>query len=101
MPRGDRTGPEGRGRFTGRGLGYCAGYEEPGYTAGSGWFGRGGRGGRGRRFWGRGRGWGFFGPGPGAYGGAEPVDEKNLLEEEKSYLEQRLESNKQRLGETE
>lgn len=98
MPRGDRTGPEGRGRLTGRGLGYCAGYEEPGYTGGRGWFGRGGRG---RRFLGRGRGWGFFGAGPGVYGNVEPVDEKVILEEEKSYLEKRLESIKSRLGETE
>lgn len=26
MPRGDRTGPEGRGPKTGRGLGSCNGY---------------------------------------------------------------------------
>ncbi|ADQ15151.1 DUF5320 domain-containing protein [Halanaerobium hydrogeniformans] len=33
MPRGDRTGPEGRGQMTGRGLGFCAGYDEAGFTA--------------------------------------------------------------------
>ena len=32
MPRGDGTGPNGKGPRTGRGLGYCAGYEHPGYT---------------------------------------------------------------------
>ena len=32
MPRGDGTGPAGRGPKTGRGLGYCAGYDSPGYT---------------------------------------------------------------------
>lgn len=32
MPFGDETGPRRRGRFTGRGLGYCAGYRSPGYT---------------------------------------------------------------------
>ena len=34
MPGGDRTGPDGRGRLTGRGLGYCAGYESPGFMRG-------------------------------------------------------------------
>jgi len=31
MPRGDRTGPEGMGPMTGRGLGYCNDYPDPGY----------------------------------------------------------------------
>lgn len=31
MPRGDRTGPEGAGPVTGRGLGYCTGHPAPGY----------------------------------------------------------------------
>ncbi|MDP8267435.1 MAG: DUF5320 domain-containing protein [Candidatus Tenebribacter davisii] len=34
MPRGDRTGPNGMGPVTGRGLGYCTGYESPGFTKG-------------------------------------------------------------------
>jgi hypothetical protein len=60
MPAGDRTGPMGQGPVTGRRLGYCAGYDSPGYTKGrGGGFGRGfgfGRGmGFGRRIgWGRG-----------------------------------------------
>lgn len=29
--RGDKTGPEGKGPKTGRGLGYCSGSDEPGY----------------------------------------------------------------------
>lgn len=33
MPRGDRTGPEGRGQMTGRGLGFCAEHDEAGFTA--------------------------------------------------------------------
>ncbi|RUM33674.1 MAG: hypothetical protein DSY33_03955 [Archaeoglobus sp.] len=60
MPGGDRTGPLGLGPRTGRGLGYCSGYNRPGFMTGG--FGRGrgrgraGRGGgrgrgRGRRFW--------------------------------------------------
>jgi hypothetical protein len=32
MPRGDRTGPGGMGPMTGRGAGYCAGYDVPGYV---------------------------------------------------------------------
>jgi hypothetical protein len=61
MPRGDRTGPEGMGPMTGRGMGYCAGYDAPGYVQpgygrgyGRGYgygrglgYGRGFRGGRG------------------------------------------------------
>lgn len=31
MPGGDRTGPAGFGRMTGRAAGYCAGYSVPGY----------------------------------------------------------------------
>jgi hypothetical protein len=58
MPAGDRTGPAGTGPMTGRGAGYCAGYEIPGYAGfgprmGMGW----------RRGWGGG--WGGWGPGRG------------------------------------
>ncbi|MEM3405414.1 MAG: DUF5320 domain-containing protein [Candidatus Pacearchaeota archaeon] len=31
MPGGDGTGPLGEGKMTGRGLGYCAGFNMPGY----------------------------------------------------------------------
>jgi len=31
MPKGDRTGPEGKGPRTGRGLGYCSGSDKPGF----------------------------------------------------------------------
>ena len=34
MPRGDRTGPNGMGQSTGRNLGYCSGYDSPGFTKG-------------------------------------------------------------------
>lgn len=40
MPRGDRTGPMGMGRMTGRGAGYCAGFTAPGYANPAG-YGRG------------------------------------------------------------
>ena len=61
MPFGDRTGPLGQGPMTGRGAGYCAGYETPGY-ANPGGFGFGFGRGRGRGF-GRGYGRGFYGRG--------------------------------------
>ena len=78
MPRGDRTGSWGGGPMTGRGLGYCAGFPDPGSTRGPG-MGRGrgsGRGygcGRGREYGyggGRGRGREYgYGGGRGRGGG--------------------------------
>ena len=35
---GDRKGPLGKGEKTGRGLGYCNGYDAPGYMTGRGRF---------------------------------------------------------------
>jgi len=32
MPRGDRTGPSGKGPKTGRGLGFCTGNKSAGFT---------------------------------------------------------------------
>lgn len=49
MPTGDRTGPSGMGSGTGRAMGYCYGFDSPGYTKGPGrGMGRGGRSGLGR-----------------------------------------------------
>jgi len=47
MPYGDGTGPLGQGPMTGRGAGFCSGYQRPGYASPA--FGRG--------MFGRGRGW--------------------------------------------
>jgi hypothetical protein len=33
MPQGDGTGPRGSGSMTGRGMGYCAGYAQPGFAS--------------------------------------------------------------------
>ncbi|MCK5017041.1 MAG: DUF5320 domain-containing protein [Candidatus Peribacteraceae bacterium] len=41
MPGGDGTGPIGKGRNTGRGKGYCEGFDKPGYTNQGPGFGRG------------------------------------------------------------
>ena len=60
MPRGDRTGPAGMGPMTGRSMGYCTGYDAPGYANPAPGFGRG----RGRGSWGAGPGW----PGGGGRG---------------------------------
>ncbi|MBA7691919.1 hypothetical protein ES703_100475 [subsurface metagenome] len=116
MPRGDRTGPAGFGPMTGRGLGYCAGYDTPGYTRGPGMglgrgWGRGGGYGRGlawRRGGGRGFGgsWGYgapmygppvvpapaYGPLP-AYGPpTTPEAQVSMLKQEKDYLESEMEN---------
>ena len=66
MPRGDRTGPMGMGPMSGRGAGFCAGYDAPGYAYPGypmrrmrrAWRGRGGFGGRGMH----GRHYGGWGP---------------------------------------
>ena len=70
MPAGDRTGPTGMGPRTGRGMGYCGGYDAPGWShwgpgrrlydappAYVGGRGRGIRGGRWGGYGGGGRGW--------------------------------------------
>jgi len=74
MPYGDGTGPDGRGPRTGRGLGYCNGYNSPGFT-------RGVPMGRNRGFgFGRGRRWAYEEP-------AQEAD-RSLLEELKELREE-------------
>ncbi len=51
MPQGDRTGPNGQGPMTGRGRGFCSGFNAPGFVNSG--FGRG---------FGRGRCFGFRQP---------------------------------------
>ncbi len=101
MPFGDGTGPNGQGPMTGRGLGFCAGYNSPGYTKGIP--------GRGRGFgWrkGAGFGWRFFGwransqrvqGTPSARISKE--EEKELVQEEIEALEEELKNLKKRLKE--
>jgi len=106
MPRGDGTGPMGMGSLTGRRLGYCAGYDVPGFAnplgfglgRGMAW-GRGGGGGRGLAFR-RGRG-GFYSqyaqtPVPKAQ-----FDDANALKSHISVLEEQLAAVKARLAEIE
>ena len=108
MPRGDRTGPQGMGPRTGRGAGYCAGYDSPGYAnqGFGGGFGRGfGRGMFGRRTFGRrGRQNWFnavghpgaipYGAYPGAYPPAPmtPEQEQDMLKSQEAWLQEQLEA---------
>ena len=116
MPTGDGTGPRGMGPRTGRGAGYCAGYDAPGYAnpmPGRG-FGRGRGGARGGG-WGRGRGWrhGYYVTGlPGwarfgyapAWGAplAQPLtreQETEFLKAQAEGLQQELDAISQRIAE--
>ena len=100
MPRGDGTGPAGRGPRTGRSAGYCAGFDMPGYANQSFRFGRGlGRG--------RGFGWRMFGFAP-AVPYQEPTKQEEIamlenqekaLEEEQKFLKNESEQIKKRIAE--
>ena len=118
MPAGDGTGPMGMGPRTGRGLGYCAGSDAPGYMSpapgrglGLGWgYGYGRGGGRG---WGGGRrgwrhtyhatglpGWARAGWGYGAYGPTvNDAQESDWLKSQAEALQRQLDAIGQRLEE--
>ncbi|NOZ12296.1 MAG: DUF5320 domain-containing protein [Acidobacteria bacterium] len=101
MPYGDHSGPMGYGPRTGRGMGFCNGYDAPGAVNGGrmgGGFGRGFARGMGR---GMGRGFGFhrgFAPVWGAPVSVPAVDEKQFLENEVDALSRQLEAVKSRLA---
>jgi hypothetical protein len=131
MPRGDRSGPQGKGPMKGRSAGFCAGFEAPGFmnrAIGFGrrafGFGRGGMGfGSGR---GRGMGWrnawdssaggpGCWGPpgpffagpgwgspwGPAPGASSDPDAELGALREESAALKDALEGVRERIEELE
>lgn len=93
----------GQGPKTGRGAGFCSGYQVPGYANGAvygygGGFGRGyGRGaGAGHRgAWGAGR--GFFRNGWAFGFDSVPVNERDALLTQSEYLEKELQAIKLRL----
>jgi len=109
MAGGDRTGPMGQGPVTGRRLGFCAGFDSPGYMKGPvGGMGRGfgcgmgfGRGmARGRGF---GRGWGYNYPSQG-YPWTPSLsreDEIRLLKEEADSLKRSQKEVEKRLADLE
>ncbi len=122
MPRGDKTGPAGRGPMTGRAAGYCAGYAMPGYVnpapgrnfgagfgGGCGAWGQGFRGGgRGwrHRFYATGQpGWMRFGGTAMPYGyhapqqNVSPEVEKQALQSQADALQAELDFIKKRLSE--
>jgi len=113
MPRGDHTGPMGMGPKTGRGAGYCNGFDAPGYVTQPGFGSRSGGGfGRGRgqgRSYGCGQGRGFRqsfvpvgtpGRGRATAPGAAAFDEKTALRQQAEVLETRLRQIQQQLADT-
>lgn len=126
MPAGDRTGPGGMGPMTGRGMGYCGGYDAPGWASrgpGQRLYGRGGRSG-GPGFGRGGGGWGYrhwyhatglprwargqrfvgFGVPPAAAYGAPDAppsreQEMEMLKDEAEWLQEQLNAINQRMDE--
>ncbi|MCX8032528.1 MAG: DUF5320 domain-containing protein [Thermoleophilia bacterium] len=118
MPRGDRTGPGGFGPMTGRVAGYCAGYGVPGYANPAVGRGAGVVGGHGWRHmyyatglpgwlrWGcRHLGFGLAAPYTTPYGARytepDPDSEKQVLQNQVTFLETTLERLKKRLADLE
>jgi hypothetical protein len=100
MPRGDRTGPMGQGMMTGRGMGFCNGYDIPGYVnCGFGFgLGRGFRGGFGR---GTGRGRMVFNTPQQQSQNLSPDVEKEMLKAETDALKKQLDYLTKRMEELE
>ncbi|MGM0375740.1 MAG: DUF5320 domain-containing protein [Bacteroidota bacterium] len=106
MPGGDKNGPMGQGPMTGRSLGFCGGYDAPGYTKGYGQVaGRGAGFGRGR-MQGRGKGMGpGRGIGPGRFnrpgwmpGAMSKEDETRMLKGRAENLKGSLKNIEDRLN---
>lgn len=97
MPRGDRTGPDGYGPATGRGLRYCTGHLRAGFAFGGGrGYGRGFQRGfrRGYPYAGN---WGMAAyP---VYPSTIGIDEARVLEERAKAVEEELQAIKARLDE--
>ncbi|NLE39246.1 MAG: DUF5320 domain-containing protein [Pirellulaceae bacterium] len=110
MPGGDRTGPAGMGPMTGRGAGFCAGANVPGFlNRGFGGFGRGrgggGRGWRNRHYATGLTGWQRAGMGAAAPQAATPTisveAEKQFVEAQVAMMQSQLDELKNRLAELE
>jgi hypothetical protein len=105
MPAGNRMGPRNMGPRTGRGMGYCAGYDQPGYSnMGSGFMGagRGAFGGHGNRNWFHATGmtgWerGMRGYYPPTHTRMSEEEEQGILREQEKWLEEQLNDIRSRL----
>ncbi len=100
MPRGDRTGPMGAGPMTGRGAGYCAGFNASGFANPAQRLGMG------RGFRGGGRGWRhqFYATGLPLWARfAPPTTEQELagLKDEAAQLKEQLDAIAKRIEEIE
>ena len=97
MPGRDRTGPLGAGPRTGRGMGYCSGYDLPGYASQTtGVYSRLGLGGRGA-----GRGWRnrFYATGIPGWVAPSPEQETTGLKAQADSLKAQLEAIQKRIEE--
>lgn len=109
MPGGNRRGPSGLGPMTGRGMGFCSGYDRPGFAGnypqrGSGrrGFAGGGYGGGGRGF--RNRFFQTHAYGIRDYAGAyelTPEKEIEMLKNEAKSIELEMDSIQSRIAELE
>lgn len=93
MPRGDGTGPMGMGSMSGRGAGFCAGFNMPEFANRGVGMGPG----LGRRA-------GFRAAGAGGWRGMSTTvadDDKKTLRRQLDALQGQLDAIKKRLGETE
>lgn len=106
MPRGDRTGPDGRGPMTGRGAGICAGFSFPEFKNSSI---RGGGTGMGCGYR-RGFGGGYsivrgdyigYNADAVGQGNESGVDEQKALKSQADYLEESLKQVNQRIKDLE
>jgi hypothetical protein len=99
MPGGDRTGPMGAGPGTGRGLGYCNGFDQPGYGNPAPAF----RGGFGFRRGGMGRGWRhrFYASGVPGWVTPTPEQETADLKAQADLLKAQLDAIQKRIEEIE
>lgn len=97
MPGGDRTGPQGAGPRTGHGMGFCSGYNRPGFTNQATAF----RGGFGFGNWAAGRGWRhrFFATGIPGWAASTPEQETNDLKNQADWLKEQLDAIQKRIDE--
>ena len=97
MPGGDRTGHMGAGPRTGRGMGYCSGYDQPGFTIPATGF----RGGFGFGRWGMGRGWRhrYYATGVPGWVAPTPEQETADLKAQADWLKGQLDAIQKRIEE--